>query len=117
MAATDKEVNRDFHVTISVNVNPLWETVGEGARAIAPPAGAKLAQRWHVENELESIDHALYLFGAWTAATSDRWNAGSRSGISPAAAHAISVLVSGDPERVTTVAPTIKFPAIEAAAN
>lgn len=114
-AATDKEVNRDFQMTIRVTVNPGSESVGQGARAIAPPAGAKSAQRWHVENENESTDHALYLFGAWTAGASGKWNAGSRGGTPPMAAHAISVLVEGDPERVTKTIPTIKFATFEAA--
>jgi hypothetical protein len=117
VAATDKEVNRDFQITISVTVNPGAESVGQGARAITPSAGAKSAQRWHVENERESTDHALYLFGPWTADASGKWNAGSRSGASPAAAQAISVLVSGDPERVTKTLPTIKFPTFETAVS
>ena len=104
-------------MTISVDVNPRLESVGEGARAIALPARAKSAQRWHVENELESIDRALYLFGMWTADASGRWHGGSRAGASPAAAHAIAVLVSGDPARVTSTIPTIKFPTFEAAAK
>ena len=79
-AATDKEVNRDFEMSISVYVNPRLESVGEGAKAIAPPARAKSAQRWHVENEHESTDHALYLFGAWTADASGKW----RGGVAPA---------------------------------
>jgi hypothetical protein len=114
-AATDKEVNRDFQMSISVYANPVSESVGQGARAIAPPARAKSAQRWHVENEQESTDHALYLFGAWTADASGKWNAGARGGASPTAPQAISVLVSGDPERVTKTIPTIKFPIFEAA--
>jgi len=114
-AATDKEVNRDFEMRISVYANPPLESVGEGAKAIAPPARAKSAQRWHVENEQESTDHALYLFGAWTAGANGKWRAGNRDGAAPTAAHAISVLVSGDPARVTKVIPTIKFPTFEAA--
>jgi len=114
-AATDKEVNRDFEMRISVNVNPRSESVGEGAKAIAPPARAKTAQRWHIENEHESTDRALYLFGAWTAGASGKWNAGPRGGASPWAAQAISVLVSGDQERVTKIVPTIKFTTFEAA--
>jgi hypothetical protein len=114
-AATDKEVNRDFEMTIRVTANPRSEPVGPGAKAIAPPAHAKSAQRWHVESELESTDHALYLFGAWTAGAGGKWNSGTRAGASPAAAHAIAVVVSGDPARVTATAPTIKFPAFDAA--
>jgi hypothetical protein len=57
------------------------------------------------------------LFGAWTPGASGKWSAGSRGGASPAAAHAISVLVSGDPERVTKTVPTIEFPAFEAQVN
>ncbi len=114
-AATDKEVNRDFEMSISVYANPRLVSVGEGAKAIAPPARAKSAQRWHVESEQESVDHALFLFGAWTADASGKWRGGSRAGAPPVAAHAISVLVSGDPARVTKVIPTIKFPTFEAA--
>jgi hypothetical protein len=115
IAAIDKEVNRDFQMSISVRVNPGSESVGPGAEAIAPPAHAKSAQRWHVENEHESTDRALYLFGAWSPGASGKWNAENRGGASPAAAHAISVLVSGDPERVTQTVPTIKFAAFDAA--
>jgi hypothetical protein len=115
MAATDKEVNRDFQMSIAVTANPRSESVGAGAQAVAPPGGAKSAQRWHVETEQESTDHALYLFGAWTAGTGSKWNAGTRAGASPAAAHAISVLVSGDPERVTKTIPTIQFANVSAA--
>lgn len=114
-AATDKEFNRDFEMSIRVTVNPGLESVGQGAKAIAPPARAKSAQRWHVENENESLDRALYLFGPWTADASGRWKAGARAGASPVAAHAISVLVSGDPARVTSTIPTIKFTTFEAA--
>jgi hypothetical protein len=114
MAATDKEVNRDFEFTIRMTVNPGSERVGQGARAITPPARAKSAQRWHVESEHESTDHALYLFGAWAPGPDGKWNSGSRGGASPAAAHAIAVHVSGDPQRVTATIPTIKFPTLEA---
>jgi hypothetical protein len=114
-AASNKEVNRDFEMSISVYANPRLESVGEGAKAIALPAHAKSAQRWHVENENESTDHALYLFGAWTADASGKWRGGSRAGASPPAAQAISVLVSGDPARVTKTIPTIKFATFEAA--
>lgn len=114
MAATDKEVNRDFEMSIRVSVNPGSETVGQGAKAIAPPAQAKSAQRWHVETEHESTDRALYLFGAWTAGVGGKWNAGSRAGVAPAAAHAITVLVSGDPARVTATVPTIDFAKVAA---
>jgi hypothetical protein len=114
-AATDKEVNRDFEMTISAYVNPRLESVGEGAKAIALPARATSAQRWHVESEHESTDRALYLFGAWTADASGKWRGGVRAGALPTAAHAISVLVSGDPERVSQTIPTIKFPTFEAA--
>ncbi len=114
-AASNKEVNRDFEMSISVYANPRLESVGEGAKAIALPAHAKSAQRWHVENENESTDHALYLFGAWTADANGKWRGGSRAGASPTAAHAISVLVSGDPARVTKTIPTIKFATVEAA--
>jgi hypothetical protein len=102
-------------MSIRVTVNPGSELVGQDAKAIAPTARAKSAQRWHVETDHESTDRALYLFGVWTPGANGKWDAGSRGGAPPAAAHAISVLVSGDPERVTKTIPTIKFQTFESA--
>jgi hypothetical protein len=108
-AATDKAFNKDRQMTITVSVNQLAESAGNGAKAVAPPAGAKSAQRWHVEDESQSVDKALYLFGAWTAAPQGQWKPATRAGLAPSAAHGISVLVTGDPARVTRTVASLDF--------
>lgn len=107
-AATNKEFNRDFEMSIGVTVNPGRKSIGQGATAIAPPAGARSAQRWHVEDENRSEDEALFLFGAWKPGTAGQWVSTAREGV-PVVAHAISVHVTGDPARVTSTLPTIDF--------
>jgi hypothetical protein len=109
VAATDKAFNKDREMRIAVSVNPRFERVGTGATAVAPPAGAKAAQRWHVEDENQSNDHALYLFGAWRAPAQGQWNLASRAGVAPSAAHGISVLVTGDAERVKQTVASLDF--------
>lgn len=107
-AATDKAFNRDLEMTIAVAVNPAVQRAGQGAKAVAPPAGAKSAHRWHVETETESNDQALYLFGAWKPGQGGMQPT-LRTGVAPSGAHGLSVVVSGDPERVTQTVAAINF--------
>ena len=107
--ATEKAFNKDLEMSIAVTVNPKFERVGAGATAVAPPAGAKVAQRWHVEDETQSNDKALFLFGTWKAAAQGQWNTMPRAGAVPAGAHGISVLVTGDPARVTQTVASLDF--------
>ncbi len=107
-AATDKAFNRDHEMTIAVAVNPQIQRAGKGATAIAPPAGAKSAQRWHVETESESNDQALFLFGAWKPGQGGMQPT-LRAGVAPSGAHGLSVVVTGDPERVTQTLAKIDF--------
>jgi hypothetical protein len=109
MAAVGKEFDRDREFVISVRVNPHSEVVGAGARALTPPAGGKSAQRWHVEDENQSIDHALYLFGAWRPGAAGGWQQLARAGVAPSGVHGVAVDVRGDPERVTQVVAKIDF--------
>jgi hypothetical protein len=109
IAGADKEFERDREMFINVRVNPQSESVGPGARAFAPPAGAKSALRWHVENEKESNDQALVLFGAWKPGTEGRWQQTLRAGIAPSGAHGVAVYIRGDPERVTQAIAKIDF--------
>ena len=109
VAETDKAFNQDRQMTIAVSVNPRFERVGAGATAVAPPAGAKSAQRWHVEDDSQSNDKALYLFGAWKAPAQGQWNLASRAGVAPSDAHGISVLVTGDAARVTETVASLDF--------
>ena len=107
-AATDKAFNQDLEMTITVDVNPAVQRAGKGATAIAPPSGAKSAQRWHVESESETNDQALYLFGAWKPGQGGMQPA-LRTGVAPWGAHGLSVVVTGDPARVTQTAAAIDF--------
>ena len=108
-AATDKAFNQDLEMTIAVRVNPRNERAGVGATTVAPPAGAKSAQRWHVESEKESNESALYLFGAWKPAAQGGLQPTPRAGVAPSGAHGLSVLVTGDAERVTQTVAAIDF--------
>ncbi len=117
MAAAQKEFDRDLTMAISVRVNPHSENVGPGAQAVAPPAGGKSAQRWHVEDENQSTDHALYLFGAWQPRAAGGWQRMVRTGVAPPGAHAVAVYVSGAPERVTQMVAKIDFTKVAATAR
>ena len=108
-AANEKAFSRDLEMTIAVGVNPRNERAGAGATAVAPPAGARSAQRWHVESDTESNDRALYLFGAWKPAAQGGLQATPRAGVAPSGAHGVSVLVTGDAERVTQTVAKIDF--------
>lgn len=107
--ATEKAFNKDRQMSIAVTVNPRFERVGAGATAIATPAGATSALRWHVEDENQSEDRVLYLFGAWKASAQGQWTPTPRAGVAPSDAHGISVLVSGDPARVTQTVASLDF--------
>lgn len=109
VAATEKAFNQDLQMTIAVRVNPINERAGPGAKAVAPPAGAKSAQRWHVEDENESTDRALFLFGAWNPATQGGLQPALRADVAPSGAHRLSVLVTGDADRVTQTVAAIDF--------
>ena len=114
MAAAGKVLSKDRELFISVRVNPRNEDVGPGATAIAPPAGGKSALRWHVEDENESNDHALYMFGAWKQSPDGRWQQTARAGAAPPSAHGVAVQVRGDPERVTQTIAKIDFTKVAA---
>jgi hypothetical protein len=109
MAAADKAFNKDREMSINVRVNPRNENVGSGAQAFAPPTGGKSAQRWHIEDESQSTDHALYLFGAWKPGAEGGWQQTSRAGVAPPSAHGVAVEVRGDPERVSQTVAKIDF--------
>ena len=108
-AATQKAFNRDLEMSITVSMNPRVERTGEGAASIPAPASARSAQRWHVEDANGSNDRALYLFGAWKPAGQGTFQPTPRAGVAPSGAHALSVLVQGDAERVTQTVAAIDF--------
>lgn len=116
MDAAAKEANRDMELTIRVMVNPMTARTPEEAKPIAPPAGAKSAFRWHVEDENQSTDHALYYFGTWFKRPDGTLQPSVRQGIPfSAGAHGLTLEVSGDPQRVTQTVAAVDFAKIVAA--
>ena len=109
MNAVSKEMNRDLELTISVRVNPMTASVPDGAKPMTAPAGAKSAWRWHVEDESESTDHALYHLGTWFKRPDGSFQPSVRQGAPFSAAHGLTLEITGDPERVTQTIAAIDF--------
>jgi hypothetical protein len=114
MDTLGKEMNRDLELTIRASVNPMIARTPSEAKPVAPPAGAKSAFRWHVEDENQSNDHALYYFGAWFKRPDGALQPAARSGVAFSAAHGLTLEVTGDPARVTQTVAEIDFAKIAA---
>jgi hypothetical protein len=115
MNAVSKEMNRDLELQISVRVNPMTATVPDGAKPMTAPAGAKSAWRWHVEDENQSTDHALYHFGTWFKRPDGSLQPSVRQGTPFSAAHALTLEITGDPERVTQTIAAMDFAKVASA--
>jgi hypothetical protein len=109
MAALGKEMNRDLELRITVYVNPMTARTPDEARPITRPAGSGSAYRWHVEDDNQNIDHALYYFGTWFKRPDDSFQPSVRQGVPFSAAHALSIEVTGYPDRVTETVSAIDF--------
>jgi hypothetical protein len=109
LEAAAKQANRDSELTITVHVNPMTLSTPPQAKPTARPAGAGSAYRWHVEDESQSNDHALYYFGAWFKRPDGTLQPSVRAGAPFSAAHAITVEVTGDPVRVTQTLAAMDF--------
>jgi hypothetical protein len=108
-AALGKEMNRDLELTITVYVNPMTVRTPDEAKPTTRPAGSGSAYRWHVEDDSQNIDHALYYFGTWFKHPDGSFQPSVRQGAPFSAAHAISIEVIGYPERVTQMLAAIDF--------
>lgn len=116
MDAAAKEASRDMELTIQVAVNPMTARAPSEAKPTARPAGAGSAYRWHVEDEKQSVDHALYYFGTWFKRPDGAFQPSVRSGATlSSGAHALSIQVTGDPERVTQMMAAMDFGKIASA--
>jgi hypothetical protein len=111
--AAGKEYERDLHMSISVQVNAAQRT-GQGATPLAKPSGALTAVRWPSENPDATNDSALYLFGNWKPEPDGLWRPGTRANVLASGAHAVSVQVSADPERLADIVQQINFAKIAA---
>jgi hypothetical protein len=112
MDAIGKEMNRDLELTIWLRVNPMTASTPSQAKPSPPPAGAKSAYRWHVEDESQSNDHALYYFGAWFRRPDGTMQPSAPAGAPPSAAYGLVLEIVGDAERVTQTVAAIDFPKI-----
>jgi hypothetical protein len=115
MEAAAKEANRDVELTISVRVNPMTARTPDQAKPTTRPSGAGSAYRWHVEDEKQSNDHALYYFGTWFKRPDGTYQPSVRAGAPFSAAHALSIEVVGDPARVTQTVAAIDFAKVTSA--
>lgn len=109
MDAIAKESFRDMEMTISVRVNPMTAVTPAEAKPIAPPAGAKSAFRWHVEDEKQSVDHVRYYFGTWFKRPDGSFQPSVRQGAPFSAAHGFTLEITGDPGRVTQTISALDF--------
>lgn len=101
LEAAGKAANRDVELTIQILVNPMTLSTPAEAKPTTRPAGATSAYRWHVEDEKQSTDHALFYFGGWFKRPDGKIQPSVRQGAPLSTAHAFTIEVSGDPERVT----------------
>src|SRR5262245_53759204 len=108
-AALGKEMNRDLDLRITVYVNPMTARTPDEARPTTRPAGSGSAYRWHVEDDSQNIDHALYYFGTWFKRPDGSFQPSVRQGAPFSAAHALSIEVTGYPDRVTETLAAIDF--------
>lgn len=114
LEAASKKANRDMEMTISVRVNPFASSVPAGAKPATAPAGAKSAYRWHVEDESQSNDHALFYFGSWFKRPDGSLQPNPPPGAPLSAAHGFTIEITGDPARVTQAVSAIDFARIAA---
>jgi hypothetical protein len=111
--AAGKEYSRDLEMSVSIQVNAA-QRAGPGATPLAKPPGALTAVRWPSENPDATNDSALYLFGNWKREPDGNWQPGTRANVLASGAHAVSVQVSADPERLADVVQQINFAKIAA---
>lgn len=118
IAAAGKEMERDLHISIMVQVNETTKPLASGAANFTPPSGASAAVRWTVpEDAARSAEgHALVLYGTWNRVEqSKQWKAARRANAVPTAAHVISVEIVGDPARIDPMLQAINFKSLATA--
>ena len=117
MEAAGKAANRDMELSISVHVNPMTARTPTEAKPVTAPTGAKYAHRWHVEDENQSVDHALYYFGSWFRRPDGTFQPAPPPGAPLSAAHGLTIEIIGDPARVTQAVSTTDFAKLAAIAK
>lgn len=112
--AAGREFERDLEMSISVQVNAGAQRPGRDATPLPAPAGAVKALRWKNDDPAVSDEYALVLFGPWKQDPNGHWRPGVRAGVPPSGAHAVSVYVRADRERLADVVQQIDFAKVAA---
>jgi hypothetical protein len=115
MNAANAEASRDLTMSIVVEINPSFEAPGTGAESIPAPPGAQSAFRWSETNGSVEESRALVLFGQWRPASGGGLEAAPRADASAPAAHAISLRVIADTNRLASMLDAIDFKGIATA--
>jgi hypothetical protein len=117
LQAASKAAARDTELTIQVMVNPGTARSPAEAKPATVPAGAKSAYRWHVEDEGQSNDHALFYFGSWFKRPDGSLQPAPPPNAPPSGPHGFTIEITGDPARVTQAVAAIDFAKIAATAR
>jgi hypothetical protein len=107
--AAGREHDRDLHMSISVQVNGAPRRPARNAAKLTAPAGAMAAVRWQDDDPAATDEHALILFGSWKPDPDGGWRPDTRAGVPPSGAHAVSVYVSADKDRLAGIVQQIDF--------
>jgi hypothetical protein len=112
--AAGREFNRDLEMSVSVQMNASAQRPGRDATPLPAPAGAVKALRWKNDDPTATDEYALVLFGPWKQEPNGHWRPGVRAGVPPSGAHAVSVYVIADRDRLADIVQQIDFGKIAA---
>ena len=112
--AAGREFDRDLEMSISVQMNATPQRPARNVTKLAAPAGAVAAVRWQDEDPAATDEYALILFGPWKADPNGSWKPGTRAGVPPSGAQAVSVYVIADRERLAGVVQSVDFTKVAA---
>lgn len=107
--AAGREYERDLHMNVWVQVNAAPQRPAGNAAQLPKPAGAVAAVRWRDQDPAATDDHALVLFGSWKPDPDGGWRPAVRAGVPPSGAHAVSVYVTADRERLADFVQQIDY--------
>jgi hypothetical protein len=107
--AAGREFERDLEMSVSVGVNSTPQRPARNVTNLPKPASAVAAVRWQDEDPAATNEYALVLFGPWKPDPNGGWRPGLRAGVPPSGAHAVSVYVIADRDRLANVVQQIDF--------
>lgn len=112
--AAGREFNRDLEMSIAVRMNAGAQRPGRDATPLPAPAGAVKALRWKNDDPAATDEYALILFGPWKQDPNGHWVPGVRAGVPPSGAHAVSVYVIADRDRLANIVQQVDFAKVSA---